>query len=221
MRAAAGGHAGLESVSRSAFAGGPGCQDAGEFLFDSPMVTMVPEARDYAATSFPAGRTILEGVLDLNGRIRREFAFKGGVTTVNTPVRQVLAQRAGVCQDFSHLMIAGLRGLGLPARYNQRLHPHQAAAGPETAARCRPIPCLGRLLAWPGARLGRRGPPRTASSSPRSNVVLGWGRDYGDVSPIFGVILGGGKHSVSVGVDLEPAEEQEAAQHRTEARLQP
>ena len=70
-----------------------------------------------AAVSFPAGRPVLAGLLELMGRIRREFAFKPGVTTISTPVARVLAQRAGVCQDFTHLMIAGLRALGLPARY--------------------------------------------------------------------------------------------------------
>jgi transglutaminase-like putative cysteine protease len=181
-----------EAVSRAAFGGGPDGFAAAEFLFDSPMVTMVPEARDYAAKSFPESRPILEAVLDLNARIRRDFAFRGGVTTVNTPVRQVLAQRAGVCQDFSHLMIAGLRGIGLPPGQTRRRGADQSHA-------------------WVGCWLGPRHgwvdvDPTNGIVVAEEHVVLGWGRDYGDISPIFGVILGGGKHTVSVGVDLEPAE---------------
>jgi transglutaminase-like putative cysteine protease len=192
-------------VVRAAFGGGQAGYAAAEFLYDSPMVGIVPEARDYAETSFPAGRPILEGVLDLNARIRRDFAFRAGVTTVNTPVRQVLAQRAGVCQDFSHLMIAGLRGLGLPARYVSGY------------IRTKPPPGQKRRRgadqshAWVGCWLGEKHgwvdvDPTNGIVVAEEHVVLGWGRDYSDVSPICGVILGGGKHSVSVGVDLEPAE---------------
>lgn len=194
-----------EAVARAAYAGGAGGFAAAEFLFDSPMVALIPEARDYAGKSFSARRPVLDGLLDLNLRIRRDFAFRAGVTTVNTPVRQVLAQRAGVCQDFSHLMIAGLRGLGLPARYVSGY------------IRTRPPPGQTRRRgadqshAWVGAWLGPAHgwvdlDPTNGIVVAEEHVVLGWGRDYSDVSPICGVILGGGKHSVSVGVDLEPAE---------------
>jgi transglutaminase-like putative cysteine protease len=196
-------------VSREAFGGGPGGYEAAEFLFESPMVGLVPEARDYAEKSFPDSRPILEGVLDFNARIRRDFAFRSGVTTVNTPVRQVLAQRAGVCQDFSHLMIAGLRALGLPARYVSGY------------IRTKPPPGQKRRRgadqshAWVGCWLGPVDgwvdvDPTNGIVIAEEHVVLGWGRDYSDVSPVCGVILGGGKHSVTVGVDLEPAEDEAA-----------
>jgi transglutaminase-like putative cysteine protease len=190
-----------EDVSRAAFAGGA-AHEAAEFLFDSPMVAAIPEARDYAAESFPPGRTVLEGVLDLNARIGRDFAFKGGVTTVNTPVRQVMAQRAGVCQDFSHLMIAGLRGLGLPARY---VSGYIQTKPPPGQARRRGA---DQSHAWVACWLGPEDgwvdvDPTNGIVVADAHVVLGWGRDYGDVSPICGVILGGGKHSVAVSVDLE------------------
>jgi len=199
-----------EAVSRAAFGGGAAGYEAAEFLFDSPRVGLIAEARDYAEKSFPDGRPILEGVLDFNARIRRDFAFRAGVTTINTPVRQVLAQRAGVCQDFSHLMIAGLRGLGLPARYVSGY------------IRTKPPPGQKRRRgadqshAWVGAWLGPDHgwvdiDPTNGIVVSEEHVVLGWGRDYSDVSPICGVILGGGKHSVSVGVDLEPAEEEAAS----------
>jgi transglutaminase-like putative cysteine protease len=194
-----------EAVSRAAFGGGPDAYAAAEFLFDSPMVAMVPEARDYAKKSFPESRPVLEGLLDLNTRIRRDFAFRAGVTTVNTPVRQVLAQRAGVCQDFSHLMIAGLRGLGLPARY---VSGYIRTKPPPGQVRRRGA---DQSHAWVACWLGPEHgwvdvDPTNGILIAEEHVVLGWGRDYSDISPIFGVILGGGKHSVTVGVDLEPAE---------------
>ena len=192
-----------EQVAAVARLGGPGAWEAAEFLFDSPMAPAEAGAGGYAATSFPPGRPVLAGLIDFMGRIRRDFAFKSGVTTISTPVARVLAQRAGVCQDFSHLMIAGLRALGLPARYvsgylRTRPPPGQPARRGADQSH-----------AWVGAWLG---PDHGwVDLDPTNNilvrdehVVLAWGRDYGDISPVRGVILGGGHHTVSVAVDLEP-----------------
>ncbi len=184
---------------------GAGAVEAAEFVFDSPMAPAIAAARDYAAASFPAGRCVLEGVLDLNARIGRDIAFRAGVTKVGTTVAQVLAGRAGVCQDFSHLMIAGLRGLGLPARYVSGY------------IRTKPPPGQPRLRgcdqshAWVGCWLGAADgwvdiDPTNGVLIRDEHVVLGWGRDFSDVSPLCGVILGGGKHTLSVSVDLEPVE---------------
>ena len=191
-------------VAAAASAGGYGAYEAAEFLFESPLVAAVSEARDYAERSFPARRPILEALLDLNQRIRRDFTFRAGVTSVNTPVRQVLAQRAGVCQDFSHLMIAGLRALGLPARY--------------VSGYVRTWPAVGQKRrigadqshAWVGAWLGPQHgwvdlDPTNGLVIADEHVVLGWGRDFTDVTPMCGVILGGGSHRVHVSVDLAPA----------------
>jgi transglutaminase-like putative cysteine protease len=193
-------------VSERAFAGGQDAYQAAEFLFESPAVTDVAEARDYAKKSFAAERPILEALLDLNARIKRDFKFRAGVTTVSTTFRQVLAQRAGVCQDFSHLMIAGLRSLGLPARYVSGY------------IRTHPTPGQKRRLgsdqshAWVGAWLGPLHgwvdlDPTNGIVVADEHVVLGWGRDFGDVSPIRGVILGGGAHTVDVSVDLVQAQD--------------
>jgi transglutaminase-like putative cysteine protease len=194
-----------QEVSHAAFGGGQAGFDAAEFLFESPMAVAVPEARDYAARSFPDRRPVLEALLDLNARIRRDFAFRAGVTTVNTPVRQVLAQRAGVCQDFSHLMIAGLRSIGLPARY---VSGYIRTKPPPGQVRRRGA---DQSHAWVGCWLGPEHgwidlDPTNGIIVAEEHVVLGWGRDYSDVSPICGVILGGGSHSVQVSVDLEPEE---------------
>ncbi len=187
-------------IVTAAAAAGPGGAEAGPFLFESPLVEPAAEARDYAARSFSDRRPILEALLDLNARIHRDFAFRPGVTTVNTPVRQVLAQRAGVCQDFTHLMIAGLRALGLPARYVSGYIRSQGDANFVGA---------DQSHAWVGCWLGPQFgwldlDPTNGMVVADEHVVLGWGRDYGDVSPLRGVLLGGGAHELDVGVSLVP-----------------
>ncbi|MBN8928779.1 MAG: transglutaminase [Rhodospirillales bacterium 69-11] len=188
-----------------AAARGPEGWRASEFRFDSPMAAAHPEAAAYAAASFPPNRPVLSGLLELNARIRRDFRFRAGVTTVATPVSQVLQRREGVCQDFSHVMLSALRGLGLPARYVSGY------------IRTRPPPGQARRQgadqshAWVGCWIGPAHgwidlDPTNDLVVADEHVVLGWGRDYGDVSPVRGVILGGGDHSLAVTVDLEPAE---------------
>lgn len=191
-----------EQVAEAARLGGPDGWQASEFVFDSPMAPADAGAGGYAATSFPPGQPILAGLIDLNGRIRREFAFRAGVTTISTPVARVLAQRAGVCQDFTHLMIAGLRALGLPARY---VSGYLRTKPPPGGQRRRGA---DQSHAWVGAWLGPEHgwidlDPTNDLVVRDEHVVLAWGRDYGDISPVRGVILGGGPHTVSVGVDLE------------------
>jgi transglutaminase-like putative cysteine protease len=176
---------------------------AAEYRFDSPMAPAVAEATEYAQASFPAGRPVLEALRHLNSRIYKEFRFRSGVTTIATPVSQVMRRREGVCQDFSHLMVSALRGLGLPARYNSGY------------IRTKPPPGKPRRQgsdqshAWVGAWLGPEHgwvdlDPTNGIVVRDEHVLLGWGRDYGDVSPVQGVILGGGAHHLTVAVDLEP-----------------
>jgi len=193
-----------EAVAAAAYRGGEDAWVAAEFAAGSTLAPADPGAGRYAAVSFPPGRSILDGVLDLNARIRREFAFRAGVTTISTPISEVLARRHGVCQDFSHLMVAGLRALGLPARYVSGY------------IRTRPPPGRPRLRgadqshAWVGVWLGPgQGwvdvDPTNGVVVTEEHVVLGWGRDFADVSPVRGVVLGGGSHTVAVAVDVEPA----------------
>ena len=189
-----------EQVAAIAAAGGPAYQ-ASEFCYASPMAPADAGAGAYAAASLPPGRPILQAVLDLCGQINREFAFRPGVTTVNTSVADVLAGRAGVCQDFTHLMIAGLRAHGLPARYVSGYLRTKPPPG-QTPRRG-----ADQSHAWVGCWLGPA--HGWVDIDPTNNlivgdehVVLAWGRDYGDISPVRGVILGGGAHTVTVGVDL-------------------
>ena len=193
-----------EQVVAGLRAGEAGSWQAAEFTFDSPLAPADRAAGLYARHSFPPGRPVLAGLLDLNARIRRDFAFRTDVTTIVTPVARVLALRAGVCQDFTHVMVAGLRALGLSARYvsgylRTRPPPGQPARRGADQSH-----------AWVGAWLGPAHgwvdlDPTNDLVVRDEHVVLAWGRDYGDISPVRGVILGGGEHSVTVGVDLEPA----------------
>ncbi len=196
-----------EGVAAMARAGGPAGWQAAEFAFGSPMVRVEPAARAYAAPSFPAGRPVLEGLLDLNARIRRDFAYRPGATSLATPVAEVLARREGVCQDFSHVMISALRALGLPARYvSGYIRTRPPPGTPPGQPRRRGI---DQSHAWVGCWLGPQHgwvdlDPTNGTMVRDEHLVVGWGRDYGDVSPVNGVVLGGGEHSLGIAVDLEP-----------------
>jgi transglutaminase-like putative cysteine protease len=174
--------------------------DAGEFAFGSPLVPLDTAFTDYARDSLPPGRNLLAAVLDLTARIHRDYTFDPTATTVATPLAQMLEQRRGVCQDFAHLQIACLRSLGLPARY--------VSGYLETV----PPPGQPKLLgadashAWvsffcPGLGWIDVDPTNNVLPS-MQHITLGWGRDYGDVSPIRGVLVGGEEHTLSVAVDV-------------------
>jgi transglutaminase-like putative cysteine protease len=198
------------AVADAARAGGPGAWQAAEFLFDSPMVVVEPDAGAYAAESFPAGRPVLEGLLELNTRIRRDFTYRSGVTDLGTPVSEVLARREGVCQDFSQLMISALRSLGLPARYvSGYIRTYPPPGQPRRRG-------TDQSHAWVGCWLGPEHgwvdlDPTNGVVVQQEHLVVGWGRDYGDVSPVSGVVLGGGDHDLTIAVDLEPIEAAAAA----------
>jgi transglutaminase-like putative cysteine protease len=178
--------------------------EATEFTLPSALAPADAAAGAYVARSFPPGRPVLAGLLEVTSRIKRDFAFKPGVTTISTPVSQVLSLRGGVCQDFAHLMIAGLRAIGLPARYCSGY------------VRTRPPPGQQRRQgadqshAWVGAWLGPNLgwvdlDPTNDLVVSDEHVLLGWGRDYADVSPVKGILLGGGKQVLEVSVDLVEA----------------
>ncbi|MCX8133746.1 MAG: transglutaminase family protein [Roseococcus sp.] len=177
--------------------------DTAEFLLPSALIPRLAEAADYARPSFPAGRPVLAGLLDLTARMRRDFTFQPGVTSITTPVVEVLRSRRGVCQDFTQVMIAGLRGLGLPARYvsgyiRTRPPPGQARRRGADQSHAWVSAWLGPGLGW--VQLD----PTNDMVVADEHVVLAWGRDFADVSPLRGVLLGGGAHRLHVSVDLEP-----------------
>jgi transglutaminase-like putative cysteine protease len=184
-----------DCVAQQAWVAGP----VAEYLFDSPYAPADPAARAYASPCFAPDRPVLAALLDLTARIRRDFTFRSGVTTTSTPVAEVLRRREGVCQDFTHLMISAVRAFGLPARYVSgyiRTRPSRARLGADQSH------------AWVGCWLGPEHgwvdlDPTNGIVVRDEHVVLGWGRDFGDVTPLRGVILGGGEQSLSVAVVLD------------------
>ncbi|QEH32140.1 Protein-glutamine gamma-glutamyltransferase [Aquisphaera giovannonii] len=175
---------------------------ASQFAFDSPYVPTGPGLAEYAARSFPPGRPIFEAALDLTRRIHAEFRYDPTATTIATPIREVLERRHGVCQDFAHLQIGCLRSLGLAARYVSGYlvtRPVAPAGRPDVVG-------AEASHAWlsffcPGFGWIDIDPTNNQVPHDR-HIVLAWGRDYDDVSPIKGVILGGGNHTVKVTVDI-------------------
>ncbi len=175
-----------------------------QFVFDSTRVQARDNLKDYAQESFPAGRPVLEGAMDLTRRIHTDFRFDTKATEVSTPVETFFEKRRGVCQDFSHLQIACMRSLGLPARYVSGY------------LRTLPPPGKPRLVgadashawcsAWsPGAGWIDFDPTNNCVPTD-GHITVAWGRDYSDVSPVHGVLLGGARHTLETGVDVMPVE---------------
>jgi len=173
-----------------------------EMVFASPLVPCDAEFAAYAAESFEPGRSIFAAARELTERIHADFVYEPGATSVTTPVREVLERRRGVCQDFAHVALACLRSLGLPARYvSGYLHTRPAPGKPHLVG-------ADASHAWVSVYCGADGwidfDPTNDLVATDHHVTLAWGRDYGDVAPIKGVILGGGEHTVEVAVDVEP-----------------
>lgn len=171
------------------------------FTLPSSFVPLVPEATDYACASFSAGRPVLEAVSDLMSRIFREFEYDPHFTTVATPLSEVLEHRKGVCQDFAHLGLACLRGLGLPARYVSGYletipppgQPKLQGADASHAWFSLYVPGMGWVDFDP-----------TNDQVPREqHVTVAVGRDFQDVTPLRGVFYGGGEHELEVEVDVD------------------
>jgi transglutaminase-like putative cysteine protease len=159
------------------------------------------EARAYCAESFAPRRPIVAAVRDLTTRVNRDFAYVPGATTVSTPVAEVMRIRRGVCQDFAHVMIAGLRAHGLPARYvSGYVRTYPPAGGTERrggdASHAWAAAWCGPVLGW------IEFDPTNDLVVGEEHIVLAYGRDFSDVSPLRGVILGGGAHTADVSVTV-------------------
>jgi len=177
---------------------------ASEFVFESPFVPHLTALRDYAVGSLHPGRPLLEGAIELMQRIHADFTYDGNATDVHTPLSQVFTERRGVCQDFAHVMIGALRAAGLPARYVSGYLLTQPPSGQP------------RLLgadashAWVGLWCPPLGwvdlDPTNAllPGAAATHVTAALGRDYGDVTPLRGVIRGGGEHALTVTVGVVP-----------------
>jgi transglutaminase-like putative cysteine protease len=176
--------------------------NAYQFAFESPRIRIRPEFAAYALESFTPRRPIHEALLDLTARIHTDFRFDSKVTNVRTPAEEVFRKRRGVCQDFAHVQVACLRSINLAARYVSGY------------LRTYPPPGRPRLIgadvshAWaslycPGSGWLDVDPTNNVVPSD-GHVTLAWGRDYGDVSPLHGLVLGGGAHTLKVSVDMAP-----------------
>ncbi len=177
---------------------------AADYVFASPMVDIPPGVREYASASFPAGRSVGEAATELMHRIHADFTYKAGSTTVSTRVAELLERRTGVCQDYTHFMVSGLRSLGLAGRY---VSGYLAT---------RPPPGKERLVgadashAWVGCWVPGAGwlylDPTNNRLTDASHATVAWGRDYADVTPVKGVIFTEAKSSkMDVSVDMAPA----------------
>lgn len=175
-----------------------------EALLPSRHVALTQEVRAWAAPSFTPGRGVAEVLADLAHRIRTELTYRSGSTTVGTTQSELLAQRAGVCQDFAHLMVAALRVHGLPARYASGYIETMPPPGREKLRGADASHAW--VSAWvPGAGWVEVDPTNDKFVDDRY-VVLGWGRDYSDVPPLRGVIFTEGSGSrLTVSVDLVPS----------------
>jgi transglutaminase-like putative cysteine protease len=170
-------------------------------LFPTRHVPIDADIMAYAARSFTQARPVLEGAIHLMERMRKDFKYDPVATTVATPARTAFDLKRGVCQDFAHIMISGLRAIGLPAAY--------------VSGYLRTIPRPGHpriqgadamhawVSVWCGEEAGWQGlDPTNAVRAGMDHIPLGFGRDYGDVSPLDGVIVDAGSHSVATAVDV-------------------
>jgi transglutaminase-like putative cysteine protease len=178
--------------------------EAYQFSFESPRIKTRPEFASYALQSFTPQRSLLDGLLDLTSRIHSDFSFDRKVTNVRTTTEEVFRKRRGVCQDFAHFQIACLRSLRLSVRYvSGYLRTHPPPGKPRLVG-------ADASHAWVSAYCPGEGwidlDPTNNVVPSAGHVTLAWGRDYGDVSPLYGVIQGGGQHILNVAVDIEELE---------------
>lgn len=185
-------------ASRDASPAGPAA-----YLFPSPRIPLDRDIAAWCAADLDSGRGVLDAALALALRIQREFAFDPTATLVDTPPREAFGKRGGVCQDFAQIMISGLRAAGLPAAY--------------VSGYIRTLPPPGQprlvgadathawVLVWAGPDLGWVGvDPTNGIWMAGDHIVVAIGRDYADVAPIDGIVLGSGAQHMHVSVDVEP-----------------
>lgn len=174
------------------------------FIFASPLVPLLVPIRDYVQRSFSKGRPIFDAALDVTKRMKADFKYDPTATDVTTPIAESFASRAGVCQDFAHIMIAGLRVLGVPAAYISgylRTYPPPGRPRLEGADAMH-----AWVRVWCGAAHGwLEFDPTNGIAVGNDHIILAVGRDYSDVSPTVGALRTYGRHSIAIAVDVMPA----------------
>jgi transglutaminase-like putative cysteine protease len=173
------------------------CLEASEFVYNSPYVPLFPEMLKFARKTFEPNRPLLEAVTELNHRIKKEFVYDQSSTSIDSPLPEVLRKKRGVCQDFAHVMIGALRSLRLSARYVSGY----VRSGPKFQG-------AQASHAWVSVFIPGNGwidfDPTNDLIVSDSHITLAWGRDYGDVTPVKGVTLGGGGQTIGVEVYVKP-----------------
>jgi transglutaminase-like putative cysteine protease len=194
-----------ETVREEAFATSDiGPLSPAHFLFPSRMVSLDPEIRDYVRESFTPDRPILDAAIELIGRLKSDITYEIGATTVTTMPPMSFALRRGVCQDFAHIMISGLRGIGLPAAYVSGYLRSAPSSDPSRLQGSEAMHAW--VMLWCGTTIGWIGlDPTNAILAEEDHVTLAIGRDYTDVAPVDGVIVGSGGQRMGVSVSVTPA----------------
>jgi transglutaminase-like putative cysteine protease len=179
--------------------------EASRFRYESPFIRTATELAEFAKICFAPRTPLLRACAHLMSKIYSEFRFDNTATQIATPLAEVLEKRRGVCQDFAHLMIGSLRAMGLPARY---------VSGYLLTM---PPPGKPRMIgadashAWVSVCCPKHGwidfDPTNNVLPDMGHITLAWGRDFGDVSPLCGIILGGGEHELNVRVTVAPVGE--------------
>ncbi|MGY3608426.1 MULTISPECIES: transglutaminase family protein [unclassified Bradyrhizobium] len=171
------------------------------YVFASALVPVLAPLTAYASASFPRGGGIVAGAADLMRRIRSDFRYDSKATVISTPLTEVFEKRHGVCQDFAHVMIAGLRGLGLPAAY---VSGYLRTIPPPGQPRLQGADATHAWVSvWCGAELGWIGfDPTNDLLVENDHIILAVGRDFSDVSPVDGIIVGSRKQKLNVSVDV-------------------
>jgi len=175
---------------------------ASEYTLDSPKVKVDSALKDYAASIFVPQRPIKEAIEELTRRIYTEFKYDPEFTSIATPIKEVMEQRRGVCQDFAHLAIGCLRALGLAARY---VSGYIETIPPEGEEK---LVGADASHAWFSVFVPGSGwfdyDPTNNQSLGEKYITLAWGRDFSDVTPLKGVAFGSGEHELKVSVDVTP-----------------
>lgn len=182
----------------------PAALDAAAYAWPSPFTGADDALEAYAREIFPPGRPLIEAARDLTGRIFRDFRYDPGATHAGTLAVESLSGRHGVCQDFAHVFLACCRALRVPARYVSGYlltHPpegEEKLIGADASHAWASVWCP--VTGWVDFD------PTNDLMPSLEHITCAWGRDYGDVSPVAGVVLGGGGHVISVAVDVTPVE---------------
>ncbi|MBA4034487.1 MAG: transglutaminase [Bradyrhizobium sp.] len=171
------------------------------YVFSSSLAPVLSPVTAYAASSFPPGGGIVAGAAELMHRIRHDFRYDPKATVISTPLGEVFEKRHGVCQDFAHVMIAGLRGLGLPAAY---VSGYLRTIPPPGQPRLQGADATHAWVSvWCGEDIGWIGfDPTNDLLVENDHIILAVGRDFSDVSPVDGIIVGSRKQKLNVAVDV-------------------